>query len=39
MNKGDRHSLKDLMSKYTNYMRKNKASLLPKFYGIYKKEE
>lgn len=38
MNKGDRHSLKDLMSKYTNYMRKNKSSLLPKFYGIYKKE-
>lgn len=38
MNKGDRHSLKDLMSKYTNYMCKNKSSLLPKFYGIYKKE-
>lgn len=38
MNKGDRHSLKELMNKYTNYMRKNKNSLLPKFYGIYKKD-
>ena len=38
MNKGDRHSLKDLMNKYTNYMRKNKNTLLPKFYGIYKKD-
>jgi hypothetical protein len=37
MNKGDRHSLKCVMEKYTNYMKKNKSSLLPKFYGIYKK--
>ena len=38
MNKGDRHSLKELMYKYTTYMCKNKNSLLPKFYGIYKKD-
>lgn len=38
MNKGDRHSLKELMDKYTKYMSKNKKTLLPKFYGIYKKK-
>ena len=39
MNRGDRHSLKDVMKKYTHYMIKNKNSLLPKFYGIYKKNK
>ena len=39
MNKGDRHSLKDLMKKYTNYIKRNKNSLLPKFYGVYKKNK
>ena len=33
MNKGDRHALKGLMKKYTSYMKKNKNSLLPKFYA------
>lgn len=37
MTKGDKLSLKNLMDDYTKYMRRNKNSLLPKFYGIYKK--
>ena len=37
MTKGDKLSLKNLMEDYTKYMRRNKNSLLPKFYGIYKK--
>lgn len=37
MTKGDKLSLKNLMGDYTTYMRRNKNSLLPKFYGIYKK--
>tara|TARA_B100001093_G_scaffold487591_1_gene524007 strand:+ start:10378 stop:11289 length:912 start_codon:yes stop_codon:yes gene_type:complete len=37
MTKGDKLSLKKLMNDYIMYMRINKNSLLPKFYGIYKK--
>ena len=39
MNKGDRQALRGLMKKYTSYMKKNKNSLLPKFYGVYKKNK
>lgn len=39
MNKGDRHSLKEILDKYIKYMSRNKKSLLPKYYGIYKKNK